>query len=562
MLTDLVVDGVGVIDHAELILGPGCIALTGETGAGKTLVVASLSLLVGGRADRSIVRSGADEARVEGRFVVSGDHPAVGRLIAHGFLDEGARLGQEVEIILTRSVASDGRAGRARINGRLAAVGTLTEIGAALVEVAGQHEHVRLASPARRREILDAYAGPQALALAADVREAVADATAAERRFEELRATEQERVRELDVLDFETAEIESAGLSPGEADAAAAQAARLESAEGLALGLSAAIERIRGEGGADELVADARRGIDALSRADPDLATLGARLEAVSLELSDIAEELAGQMLEPDPAALETLRERLALIRRLERKYGSGEREILHYLERAATKRAELQRASADIERSERGRDDSRRRARELAGRLSEIRHDAARRLAEAMHARLEDLALGGAGFEVALEPAALYEGGLERVELLVSPGAGDVLRPAAKIASGGELSRIALALYLLTAQGAAPTMIFDEVDAGVGGRAAQSVGRALSGLARDRDAQVIVVTHLPQVAAYADTHLRVTKVSEKGRAEAGVRRVDGPERVAELSRMLAGLPESDRARDHARELLELAASS
>lgn len=561
MLTDLIVEGVGVIDRAELSLGPGCSALTGETGAGKTLVVASLSLLLGARADRGIVRAGAGEARVEGRFVVAADHPSVALLESRGFRDEG-EPGGEVEIIVTRSISLDGRPGRARINGRLAPVATVAEVGGALVEIAGQHEHQLLAKAARRRALLDAYAGPEAVALAGEVRGAVRRAAEAAERLERLSATEQARARELDVLDFEISEISSAGLSPGETDAVSAEATRLESAETLALGLTAAVERLRGEGAADELVAEARRGVEGLTGTDPELFGLASRLEALSYELTDIAEELANRMVEPDPATLESLRERLAGIQRLQRKYGSDEKEVLSYLERASARRAVLQGETGDIERAERERHEALERAVGLSARLSDLRRAAAPALAEAMRARLDDLALGGARFDVALEPEELYEGGSESVDLLVAPAPGDALRPVGKIASGGELSRIALALHLLTSEAATPTMVFDEVDAGIGGRAAQSVGRALSRLARDSGAQVILVTHLPQVAAHADTHYRVVKDSAGGRARAVVDCVHGAARVEELSRMLAGVPDSERARDHAQELLELAASS
>ncbi|MDQ3752340.1 MAG: DNA repair protein RecN [Actinomycetota bacterium] len=567
MLTDLVVQDLGVIEAADLELDRGCSALTGETGTGKTLVVAALGLLLGSRGERTLVRSDASEARVEGRFSVPPAHPATGILAAHGLLETPGEGDGPVEVVVTRTVPSASpekdpvRTGKCRVNGRIVTVAVLAELGTALVEIAGQHEHQRLGRPAEQRRLLDAFSGAEALGLAAEVRAAVRRSAEAARAYEVLREGEQRRARDLDVLRYEIAELEGAAIEPGESAGLIAEADRLANAEAIALGLTGAIEAIRAEGGAEELVTTARRSIEGLLAHNPVLATLSARLESTAYELADVAAELAKQIGAPDPSRLEALRQRLAVIQRLERKYGYGETEMPSYLRSALERRAELEGAGHDIDRLATEREDAAAEAKRLGAALSELRRVAAPALEEAMTERLAGLAMGGYRFKVELNPVELYEGGAETLEFLIATGPGEVPKPVTRIASGGELSRVALALHLLTTTGPVTTMVFDEVDAGLGGEAAQHVGRSLAGLAREKNVQVIVVTHLPQVAAQADAHYRVTKAESAGRVVTLVARVEGEERVAELSRMLAGLPKSAVARSHARELLDLASS-
>lgn len=550
MLSDLVVEGLGVIDRAELSLDRGCSALTGETGAGKTLVVAALSLLLGGRADRTLVREGRGEARVEGRFELRGPDEAAGFLRARGLLDDG-----DSEVVLSRTVG--GGSGKVRVNGRLATVGLLAEVGPLLGEISGQHDHQRLSSPASQRNLLDSFAGPDTVALAAEVARAVRTAREAARYAHELRAGERERSRELDLLGFEIRTIEAADLRVGEGVELDERAARLKHAEAIARGIDEATVALRGERGADELIGAARAAIATVADKDAELGPLARRLEDAVYEIADVADELVGRKVEPDPGALEEVRERLGVIAGLRRKYGEDEAEILSYLERSRARARELESFDSDLHAAEAAAASGMQRATDLAERLGRVRTDAAASLAEEVEALLEDLAMPGARFEVSLRPRALTEGGLEDVEFLVAATPGMEPRPVAKVASGGELSRIALALHLVASTSGAETMVFDEIDAGVGGEAAQAVGRALADLARRSGAQVIVVTHLPQVAAFADSHFRVSK----SLSEASVTRIDGDERLRELSRMLAGLPRSGRAREHARELLEFAAA-
>ena len=558
MLNELVVEELGVIRRAELALDRGCSALTGETGAGKTLLVAALSLLLGARGDRSLVRTGASEARVEGRFSIPVDHPAVDLLRAHGVLDDGA-AGSEVEVVVSRTIPGDARSGKARINGHLLTISMLADVGSRLVEIAGQHEHQRLGSAVYQRAVLDQFSGSETVALASQTAAAVSRASAAAARTVELGASERERSRELDLLRYEINEIESASIQPGEWTALTAEASRLEHAETIAESLHSAAKALRGDGGAEELVAGAAGDLRTAGALDPSLKAPAERLIAAGYELADVADDLTRRAVAPDSDAVEAVQERLALLARLGRKYGDDEAEILAYLERAIRRADELAGLATDLEETESQALDLRRAADDLAARLTSARSAAAPRLARAVTDLLGELALGGAAFEVVLEDHPLYEGGRESVEFRVATSGGEALRPVAKVASGGELSRIALALHLLSASETATTMVFDEVDAGVGGQAAQAVGRALSDLARTTGGQVVVVTHLPQVAAFADRHYRVDKAADGERSTATVEEVVGDERIAELSRMLAGLPKSERAREHAQELLALA---
>ena len=553
MLTELVVESVGVIKHAELTLDDGSCALTGETGAGKTLLVAAVALLLGARADRTLVRTGASRAVVEGRFSLPPDHPVVARLVAEDLLEHAPV--SEVEVVVSRLITPDGR-GRARINGRLVTVALLAQVTGALVEIAGQSEHGRINNGSEQRRLLDAFAGTTkaAAVLAAAVRRAAE----IERRLDSARAGARSRRRELDVTEYEVAEIEEASLVVGELEQLHTHAARLERAEEVASALQDAVEELRGEGGAVDKASSARAAVEAVQAQDPGLQAIGERLASCALELEDSAQELRALMLEPDPRALEQTNTRRAVIGRLLRKYGEDEAEVLAYLERARTRARELSATEAGLSDLEAQLDAARLQAQTEAAGLAVARLAAAPKLARAVEGELASLALEGASFHVRLEPQELGEAGTERVSFELAPNSGEALKPLSKVASGGELSRIALALHLVVRRRGAPTMIFDEVDAGVGGKAALAVGRALAELARSSGAQVLMVTHLPQVAAFAEAHYRVAS-SDEG---AIVARVEASERVAELSRMLAGLPESERAQEHAQELLALASAS
>src|SRR5918999_2692140 len=537
MLCELSAEGLGVIDDAELILEPGMTVLTGETGAGKTLMVVALSLLCGDRADRALVRQGASGAHVEGRFVVPAAHESLALLRSHGLLDEDPD--DQVEVIVARTIGADGRS-KARINGRMTPISTLSEVGRTLVDITGKNESHRLALPAVQRAMLDAFAGPDAVDLAAQVAGAVRDAAAARARLEELNAHARERSRELDVLAFEINEIERAGVQAGESAELSELVRRLANAETVATAVTNASHALKGEGGATDLIAGAGSEIESAAAVDDELASLPARLEAAAIEIADVADELAGRVVAPDPEALENAQQRLAGLARLKRKYGDDEGEILAYLDRAKARRAEIEGHDADVEANERDFELRTATATRAAGRLGELRRAAAERLENEVGELLVGLALKGARFHVVIDPRPLYDGGLDHIHFAVAVNAGDEPLPLTKVASGGELSRIALALHLVTASTAAPTTVFDEVDAGLGGEAAQSVGRALAGLAERARSQVLVVTHLPQVAAFAGHHVRVVKDERSGRVAATVETVAGEERIVEPSRLLA----------------------
>lgn len=558
MLFELTVDGLGVIDRAELTLGGGVTALTGETGAGKTLIVAAVGLLLGDRADRSLIRSGYDRALIEGRFLVPQGHAALVPLTEGGYADGGG------EVVISREIFRDDRPAKVRINGRMATVGVVGSIGKTLVDIASQHEQQRLADPTARRRLLDAFAGERAVALADRVRSMVQDAAAASARLAELREGIGNRERELDILRYEVAEIARVDVSPGEIASLKQQATAAENAELLVAALGRAGSALASDSGAQDLVALAVESLRNAADAEPALLASIERLRAAQDEIADVASELARMSPTADEIAVDAIRARLDEISKLVRKYGndpdadSEEGSILAYRARAESRIAELEAADVSIDEAEERARDSLVAAERAARELSDLRRRAAAELGDSVERMLHDLALGGARFATALESRQLYEGGLESVDFLVAANEGDELRPVARVASGGELSRIALALHVVTSTSDAATVVFDEVDAGVGGRAAQAVGRALADLARSTGAQVIVVTHLPQVAAFADAHFSVSK----DRGAARVTALDEPARVEELSRMLAGLPESDRAREHAQELLVLASQA
>ena len=556
MLRDLVVENLGVIERADLELSEGSSALTGETGAGKTLLVSAMGLLMGDRSDRSLIRHGARAARIEARFELPPDHAALSALSEQDLVEPG-----ETELVISRRVVEGG--GKVRVNGRLAGVATLTEIAPWLVEIAGQHEHQRLGSRRQQLALLDGFAGERAVELAGRVADAVGAAARARSEVDRLESGERERARELDAMRREIAEIEAADVRAGEYEELQAEAARLEHSAAIIEAILAARSSLEREGGAVDQIRDAASAVEKVSDRDPDLVPLLSRLTSATVEVEDVAQDLGGRIPSADPDALEGTRRRLAVLNGLHRRFGEDDAAVIAYLERARESAGRLENATLDIERVRAEAQEREAEALVLAQELSTLRSEAATRLRTDVEAILATLAMGATTIEVAIEPRPLYEGGLEAVELrAASPG--QAPRPISKVASGGELSRIGLALRLASGASSSfpSTMIFDEVDAGVGGEAARAVGRALADLARRTGVQVLVVTHLPQVAAFADSHHRVRKTIEAGSTTAIVERLTGDERVAELSRMLAGLPDSERAREHAQELLEMASGA
>ncbi|MGD0945230.1 MAG: DNA repair protein RecN [Acidimicrobiales bacterium] len=534
MLVELRVRDLGVIADLDLVIGPGMTALTGETGAGKTLVVEALELLLGGRADATMVRADASEAAVEGRFVVG-----------------------EREVVLSRALPTTGRS-RAYVDGRMAAVSLLSEIGDELVDLHGQHVHQSLLRQAAQREALDAFAGADLEPVAQARRELAA----IDARLNDLGGDPRALARTVDLLRFQVDEIAKAAITaPDEDEQLAAEESVLAHIGTLRSAIAGAREALAGSDasqsqnglGAGDLLG---RAVSQLS-AHAALSELAVPLRSAQADVEDVARELRlrDERLEEDPERLEAVRRRLQLFSELRRKYGPSLADVLEF-ERA--NRAQL----AELEATEETRTvlEARRVAttallREAEERLGAERREAAPKLAAAIEAHLQELALAGARFEVRIgdDPAG------SEMEFLLGANPGEPALPLAKVASGGELSRAMLATRLVLSA-APPTLVFDEVDAGVGGEAALAVGRALGALGRDH--QVLVVTHLAQVAAFADQQILVSKNESEGRTVARARTVTGEDRVVELSRMLSGHPDSAAARRHAKELLALGARS
>ncbi len=564
MLEEIRISGLGVIAEAVLELAPGLTVVTGETGAGKTMVVQGLGLLFGGRADAGLVRSGAGRAAVEGRLQVDPQGQAARRAV-----DAGADLDDDV-LLVSRTVSSEGRS-RAYVGGRSVPVAVLAELAESLVAVHGQSDQNRLLRPARQRTALDRFAGAPVEELLGRYRTAYARWLAVGALLEELRTRERERAQEADLLEFGLAEVAGADLQPGEDVALAAEVERLGHADALRAAATVAHEALLGSAeaagpDAGQLVAAARRAVEAVGAHDPRLGELATRLAEVSYLLADVTADLASyaDAIDADPLRLAAAQDRQATIGRLVRKYAPDVDGVLAWARQARLRRETL---AGDTDRTaelEAERAALRSELTVLAAGLSQARTEAAARFGAAVTGELVELAMPHAEVVAAVTRRGEYDfgpDGVDEVELLLVPHAGAPARQLQRGASGGELSRVMLAVEVVFA-GAdpVPTMVFDEVDAGVGGRAAVEVGRRLARLART--SQVLVVTHLPQVAAFADRHLHVVKDDDGEVTSSGVIVLDDSGRLRELSRMLAGLDESALARGHAEELLAVAATA
>ncbi|MEV8291190.1 DNA repair protein RecN [Streptomyces niveus] len=563
----------GVIDDAVVELSPGFTAVTGETGAGKTMVVTSLGLLLGGRADAALVRIGAKAAVVEGRLTMAADAPAARRAEEAGAeLDDGA-------LLISRTVSAEGRS-RAHIGGRSVPVGVLAELADDLVAVHGQTDQQGLLRPARQRQALDRYAGDAVAAPLATYTDAYRRLRAVATELAELTTRARERAQEADLLRFGLNEIAAVEPRPGEDTELAAEAERLGHAEALASAAALAHAALAGnpedpsEGGdATTLVGGAGRALEAVRSHDPALAALADRMGEIAILLADVAGELAGYAdnLDSDPLRLAAVEERRASLTGLTRKYGQDIDGVLAWAEENAARLTELEGDDDRIGELTAEHTTLLGELSSLAQALTDARTEAAARFAEAVTAELASLAMPHArvsfavtqtedpdGVEVDGRVVAYGPSGADEVELLLAPHPGAQPRPIAKGASGGELSRVMLAVEVVFAgSDPVPTYLFDEVDAGVGGKAAVEVGRRLAKLAKS--AQVVVVTHLPQVAAFADRQLLVEKRHDGSVTRSGVTVLEGEERVRELSRMLAGQENSETARAHAEELLATA---
>jgi DNA repair protein RecN (Recombination protein N) len=552
MLTCLHIQGYAVIDDLTLDLAPGLNALTGETGAGKSIVAEALSLLLGERASSEVVRAGAGRAVVEGVFDVSGRPDLLSSLDALGFQpDEGL-------VILKREVQAEGR-NRSWINGSPATAGMVGELGSALVDLHGQHEHQTLLRAGEQRRILDAFGGlTQA---AEEVRRLHHGLVRTREALESRRTRAREIEAQADFLRFQLSEIDGAALEEAEDERLGAESRRLEHARELMEEGAAAHEALyAGEGAIADRLAELRAVLERLARLDPTLGDPAAVLEEAYHQVAEVGRRLGqyAESVDQDPERLEALRRRQDVIFRLKRKYGPTLDDVLATGRRVRSELDELEGAEEDAEALARQLEGERQALVEAAASLTSGRAEAADRLATAVRGVLPELGMPGARFEVQSstlpEPGA---GGAESIAFLVSVNPGFEPRPLGRIASGGELSRVMLALKSILARvDRVPTLVFDEIDAGVGGAVAGGVAAKLREIAEHH--QVLVITHLPQLASRAHAHLRVDKEEEAGLTVTRVTLLHGEERVREIARMLGGDPESARSRDHARELLEV----
>ena len=559
MLRELRIENLLLIERAELRLGEGLNAITGETGAGKTVLAHSLDLLMGGKARAQIVRPGAPEAWVEGVFDLPAgllEEPELAELAER--LPEGAD-----EVVLGRRVSASGRTS-AFVAGRAATAADLKLLGGRLLAFFGQHEHRRLTISSAQLEILDGFAGAEHLRLRQDYRDAHREAGRLQAELAELREREGSRERDLDLYRYELSEIEAVAPVPEERVEMAAERERLRHAEGLREAAGAAHAGLAGAdedgGGAAAALAQAEAALQGAAGVDEGLDAIGERVAALVVELGDVSSELRdyAEGVEADPGALLAIEERLEAIDRLERKHGGSVESVLAHAERCRAEIARLEGAEERNAEAEAALVEAEARRAEFGERLSAGREAAVEPLQERVAAELEQLSMAGASLQVVLDPHPEGYGasGRETVELRVAPNPGIEPAPLRDAASGGELSRVMLALSGLGQAGTAATMVFDEIDAGIGGNTARVVGERLRALGRER--QVICITHLPQVASLADVHFRLEKDVAGERAAATVERLEGEGVVEEIRRMLGGAGSDDAATQHARELLAL----
>jgi DNA repair protein RecN (Recombination protein N) len=560
MLRDLHITDLGVIDDARIEVAPGLNVLTGETGAGKTMVVDALTMLLGERATPAAVRAGRPAALVEARLTVAQAPAAVAAL------DQADLAADDGEVIVGRQVLAEGRS-RAHVQGRMATVSALGELIATLVEVHGQHDFQGLLRPAVQRDLLDRYAGPDALELRAAYGRAWRRLRQVTAELDELVARAHDRAREADVLRYQLAEIDAAEVRQGERAELDAEAERLANTESLRDAAATAHQVLAGtddEGGAAVALGQAARRLTGPGAHDPALAALAERAQALAADVTDLASALRGyaEQVMVDPERLAAVNERTALLANLQRKYGDDEAAVLAFADRARSRLAELDGGEVRTEALDAERAALVAELDEVGAALTARRTAAGERLSSGVRHELAELSMPGARFAISIDPQpGGTEDGRDRVEFELAAHPGAPVRPLAKAASGGELSRVMLALRVVLAGiDRTPTLVFDEVDAGIGGRTAAAVGRRLATLARQH--QVLVVTHLPQIAAFADRHFAVEKTAGAEQAHTSVRLLDDAGRLTELSRMLSGMAESGLAQAHAEELLAAASAT
>jgi len=557
MLTELRITNFALIDDLTLEPSGGFSVLTGETGAGKSIIVDALGVVLGDRADPGLTRTGADRCLIQAVFDLSNNAGAC----------ECARdLGcdpEECLLILTRELNRNGKSSL-RINGRTVTASVVRAVTSHLIDIYGQHEHQSLLNVSSHIDIFDTWLGAQAGALREDIADLWRHVTAIEAQLRSLHDDERERVRNLDLWRFQVNEIREARLSDEEETQLDIERNRLANAQKLAAAAASVYELLSSEGGIVDLLGEAESGADKMAAVDSGASDIA---ETITGALVSAQESLAlvrrySEGIEESPERLEQVSERIDLIKTLKRKYGDSIPEVLAYAEEMQCRIAELEHAEERGDQMETEIEALRTQLTDASSRLNAIRRKGAPAFEKAVQNELQELAMGKTRFEVACAEVAPGPKGSQTVEFMISPNPGEPVKPLAKIASGGEMSRVMLALKTVTAPATAsrtgaPTLVFDEIDAGIGGRTAAALGEKLAALASGY--QVLCVTHLPQVAGKADRHFSVTKATAGGRTAVHLEVVDGDQRVGELARMLGADERSDAAAVVAREMLVVA---
>ena len=586
MLRLLSVTNFATIEQLEIELAPGFGVLTGETGAGKSIIVDALSLLLGGRADVGMVRSGARRSRVEGIFLLGGD---ISQRINFALGEYEIDVGEE-EMILAREVNVDGR-NTCRVNGRIVPLRLLNTLAQQLVDIHGQNQHLSLLRVREHMDILDKYGG--LWQLRSEVAEMVRQLTEVRQELEQLRKDEKELAQRVDFLRYQVAEIGTANLRPAEDDDLTLERDRVANAEQIITLSDHAYRALYDSFDRHESVMDlmgqVSKDLSQLERLDPSLSQTVESVDALTHQVDELARALRSYRdgIEYSPARLQELEERLDLINSLKRKYGSTIEEIMAFGERASQELEKLDHSEERVEGLQSREIDLRKQVGELGGQLSEARQQAAKRLADAIQEEVSGLALGHAQVLVDIRQSESEDGvpvgnadlghdathslggesirhlayngtGIDSVEFLISLNPGEPPRPLARVASGGEASRLMLAIKtILSTADQIPILVFDEIDAGIGGRVGSVLGQKLWGLSKSH--QVLCVTHLPQIACYADHHAKVTKLASHDRTVTSVEVLDGEARASELSQMLGS--DSGATRTNALEMLQQAKS-
>lgn len=555
MLQECSIRNLAVIESVHVQFSKGFHVLTGETGAGKSMIIDALSLIIGGRGSAELVRHGAEKAEIECVFELHDDHPVWDVLRQFGY-----EASDDNQLLLRREITAQGKSS-SRINGRLANLSLLKAIGEHLVNIHGQHEHQSLLRTERHLEWLDLYAGDDIQPLLGQYRQLYQQYEQVSRQLQELRKSGQETLQLLDLYKFQLQEIEEASLNLSEDELLEQEKRKLSNAEKLFESVSESYEKINQH--ALDLIGDAMKRMSEAAAYDPSrLQPIADQIQSAYYQLEDAAHELRGYRdeIEFNPERLQEIEMRLDLLNQLKRKYGQTIEEILTYAENIKKELDLLDNKEENIEALERQTEQLRAELTDRAKVLSSLRQEASKRLAEQIEAELADLEMKQARFQVQIDTDfnRLSINGCDKAEFLISANPGEPLRPLHKIASGGELSRIMLALKSIFARiDRIPVLVFDEVDTGVSGRAAQAIAEKLSNLARH--CQVFSITHLPQVASMADIHFEIRKETKQNRTHTVVELLDGRNRVLELARMLGGAEVTETTEHHAKEMLDMA---